>query len=312
MSPSTSRPSARRASTRRRDLARARSPPFWGSPPRFTSTSTRAPGARRAISAPSSARSTDCQHRDPRRERAHLVALQLPEEVPARRAAATGAFASSSWARFSPRSTTPAATTACDPVDGDGLGRGDERAPSPDRARRGPRRPRCARAPRRRAPATSADGVVHVVRTTTTAWRPVTPSRRWEKWSGDADGAHADVGDVVDPGARRARRAPRRGCRAPGAPSAVRPATSGPSRVDQPVEEVGAELVARGVDARAEHRATGPGDTARAAPSTAAPMHALLEARPAGVDDADRARRDQRDRRAVGGEHHERQARRSW
>ena len=110
MSPSTSRPVATERVDEAGRLAGAH-PAFCGS---SRGSPRRAPG-RRARAGRSrrraSSRSTDCQHVDPRRERAHLVALELPDEVPARagRSASSGALASSSWARFSPTSTTPAA-----------------------------------------------------------------------------------------------------------------------------------------------------------------------------------------------------------
>ena len=124
MSPSTSRP---RPGACRPGAATSpgAQPPFCGSSPRFTSTSTRAPGARRAISAPSAARSTDCQHVTHGASARTLLRWSCPRKCHARARSTRGALASSSWARFSPRSVTPGVDDRAHALGVDGLGRGD-------------------------------------------------------------------------------------------------------------------------------------------------------------------------------------------
>ena len=83
ISPRTSRPSVRAG---RRPPARCPiggQPPFWSSPDTFTCTSTAAPGARLAISCPSS-QTVDPLPQVRRRggQTPHLVALQPADEVP--------------------------------------------------------------------------------------------------------------------------------------------------------------------------------------------------------------------------------------
>ena len=218
------RPGARR---RAPAPARARQPPFGGSPARFTSTSTARAGRPRGRSRRRArpGRPT-ASTRPTARARAPCCAGAARGSASAAPVAVEpGALASSSWARFSPRSTTPGGDDRRGRAStGDRLRRGDQRDArrvAPGRAPRGAAAT-ASRAPRRR-PRVAGASAAHGSRTTTTAWRPVTPSRRWEKWSGDVDGAHVDVGEVVDAGRGERERGPRRGCRAPGARRRSRP-----------------------------------------------------------------------------------------
>ena len=77
---------------------------------RFTSTSTGRPGRGGRCSAPSAGRSTDASTRPTARAPAPCCAAAARRSASvggAGRAPAPGALASSSWARFSPRSVTP-------------------------------------------------------------------------------------------------------------------------------------------------------------------------------------------------------------
>ena len=71
------------------------------------------------------------------------------------------------------------------------------------------------------------------------------------------------------------------------------------------LELVGAELVVRGRDARAEDSAAPVPDRARGRRARPPPSTPASEPAPPGVHDRDRAVGDERDRRAVGGEHDE-------
>ena len=114
MRPATSRPSAAERVDERRHRA-GRQPPFCGSSRQVHLDQHPRAGRPPGDLGAELGAVDRLPARDPRRERAHLVALELPEEVPARAVpASAGALASSSWARFSPTSTTPAATTCCD------------------------------------------------------------------------------------------------------------------------------------------------------------------------------------------------------
>ena len=199
--------------------------------------------------------------RDPRRERAHLVALQLPEEVPTRRGALEHRglgeqllgpvlarrrrrpASTTCWTTGSTATVLVAATSviaagsrprAC-------RGRGD--------ARPRPRRPRgrddVGRRLTRRAPRPRA-------------WRPVVPSRRCGEVVGRRRGAHVDVGRGRRPRPARATARTAAGTSSAGVPVDGRaPTTSGPSRAT--AGRAGRpELVVRRVDARPEHR-RGPG-----------------------------------------------------
>ena len=97
------------------------------------------------------------------------------------RATTAGAFATSSWARFSPRSVTPAPTRLDDALDRHGLAWRRRARTSADR---GPDRAAAA-AIRSRTSADAPDdrrrghrAAVIGRATATSAWRPVTPSRR--------------------------------------------------------------------------------------------------------------------------------------
>ena len=307
MSPATSRPSAGRRVDQGRHRRRARSRPSGAPPPR---SPPRAPahrgsagdlgaqlGAVDRLPAP-----------DPRRELPHLVALQLPEEVPPRAASTRGVLrqqllgavlADVDDAGVDDRSDAAASTV---------LVAADQRRP-PGRARRAPPRPRS--------------------RSRTSATRRGDRSR--SRVAHDDDGlasgdAVAPVGEVVGR-RRRCTRRRRRGRRpraraarsARGGDVERRRAVGGRARrprgrTARRAGRAGRRRTRSGRGARRARatRATGPGDDRARAPRPRAPMHTLLEPRPAGVDDADRAGARQRDRRAVGGEHHERQARRSW
>ena len=89
-------------------------------------------------------------------------------------------------------------------------------------------------------------------------------------------------------------------------PLAVRAGDGVAESHDEPLEEIGAELVARRVDARPEHGA----ERARrdlAERVDRALDHAGLESRPSRVDRRDRAVADDRHRGAIGGVDHQRQ-----
>ena len=92
-----------------------------------------------------------------------------------------------------------------------------------------------------------------------------------------------------------------------GVPGGGRRRDLGAETVDQPVEEIGAELVVVGVHARARARRAPVPARRRGArrPRRRAP---LLEPGPSGVDHGDAARAGERDRRAVGGQHDQREA----
>ena len=105
-------PAARR---RARRTAPGAHPPFCGSSGEVHLDEHRAPGRVAGDRGAELGRSTDCQQRDPRRERRTLLRCSCPRKCHAAPAPVElAALASSSWARFSPRSTTPAATTCCD------------------------------------------------------------------------------------------------------------------------------------------------------------------------------------------------------
>ena len=278
MRPATSSPSAAQRVDERRRRRRARSRPSAARPPRSPDEHRARRARAGAISAPSSARSTDCHSATHGASCAHLVALQPADEVPARRGAGRAPAALAS-------ELLRAVLAEVDDAGGDdrgarastvdGLRHRDERDRRRVAARAARRGARCARAPRRP--------------------RAVDVGRRSRVAHHDhglaAGDAVAPVREVVGrrrrctrrrrrgrrPRRARARRAPRPGCRARARPSSVRPATSGPSRVDEPVE-VGRRRTRSapgGCTARAP-RATGPAPIARSA-ATAALDHARLE-----------------------------------
>ena len=198
--------------------------------------------------------------RDPRRELAHLVALELSEEVPAARPA-TAVLASSSWARFSPRSTTPASTTSCTRSTSTVLVAATSVIAAGSRPARRGRGVDARRAPRRRARRRSSrsrgahhdDGLA-----TGDAVAPV------GEVVGRRRGAHVDVGEVVDAGAGE-RHAHRGGDVERGRAGVGRRRDLGAEALDQALEEVGAELVAVRVDARPNQARIGPGGDGRGA-----------------------------------------------
>ena len=285
----TSSPAAGRSSTRRRDAApggsRPSAAPRPGSPRRAPGRPAPAGRSRRRARR----RSTDCQHATHGASARTLLRWSRPrkcQRTPTGGGPVTAALASSSWARFSPRSGTPASTTSWTRAGVDRLGRGDEGhrggvAPGA-RGGAGDARPHLGH-PGRDGRGRSAHGV----RTTTSAWRPVTPSRRYEKWSGEAAVQTSTSSRSSTPACSSDRRTAA-GMSSAGAPRVGARRDLGTEPVDQPGEEVGAELVAGGVDARTEHRRGSGRRTAPRRAATAALEHALLEAGPPGVDDADR------------------------
>ena len=132
------------------ELRRARRPPCDSSPATLTSRGPRAgPAASRGARAgaartrwrPSgSARTCGSDLLD-------LAALEVADEVPRRTGRRSArAFASRSWARFSPTSVMPASASAPSSLDRHVLGRGAAARPRRDRARRAPRPRRSPRA----------------------------------------------------------------------------------------------------------------------------------------------------------------------
>ena len=303
----------------RGDARRAGSRPSAAPPPRFTSTSTRAPGARRAISAPSSARSTDCHHVDPRRERAHLVALELPEEVPPRR---TSGARAASWRaapgrgsrrgrprrrdhRLRPASTSTVLVAATS-VTSSGVAPGAAR-----RGRRSARAPRPTRGrDRRTAVALRRRRAAHDGRAP-----PRRPGGRSRRRAGGRSGRATPRCTPRRRRRRRRRPGPARRGRRPGCRARARRRRCardlGPEPLDQAGQEVGAELVALRVHARPEHRAHRARRHRARRAATASPMTPCSRPGQPACTTPTASRRDQRDRGAVGGEHHERAGRRS-
>ena len=113
----------------RRRARRARSPLLPASPATLTSTRTSSPSPRRAWPSCASTESlaTEWMRRTSGSDLADLAALQVADEVPRERRAIAQAvaLASSSWARFSPSSVTPASASAPSSSSGDVLDRGE-------------------------------------------------------------------------------------------------------------------------------------------------------------------------------------------
>ena len=285
MSPPTSSPSAAQRVDQRRDLAGRAAALLRLVPEVHLDQHPGAGGAAGDLGA--ELRPVDrLPARDPRRELHAPCCAGAARGSASARARAPAVLASSSCARFSPTSTTPASTTSCDTCGLDRLRRRDQRDVAGCSAR--------AVAARGDALAHLGDALgdrrltpAHAVRTTTTAWRPVTPSRRWEKWSGDA-GVHTstsvtslDAARVrAPPGPRPGRRA--RACRRRWSPRprdrGVRPAGRGGRRRTR-----SAPGCTQGPSTR---RAPGPGRSPRERLDRGLD-HALLEPGPAGVHDAD-------------------------
>ena len=222
----------------------------------------------------------------------HLVALQPPDEVPHRCergvASIASAFAASSCARFSPKSRCPAASASRTASTLDLLRHRDERHVVRRRARLRAPRPRCGRAPRpaARRPSLMADGHGS---TTIVAWRPVTPSRRYEKCVGRRRRCTRRRRRTRRRPQLAARRAtPRPGCRARDGRRRVRPSTLG----SEPRDEARRDRPRRTRSARGGctgrgYARTGPVPIARSRGDRGLD-HAVLEPAVAGVHDAHR------------------------
>ena len=120
MRPATSSPRSPQGVDQGRGLRRGAPALLPGSSPRFTSTRIRAPGDRRAIASPSASRSTECHHVTHGTSPFTLLRCSRPTKCQVGGvawSASTGALASSSWARFSPRSVRPASSASTSRVD---------------------------------------------------------------------------------------------------------------------------------------------------------------------------------------------------
>ena len=292
---------------------RARNHPFAASPAQIDLDEHRGrPGARRAILRPSSARSTECQQATQRRQRRAPCCAE-----PARRSANGGrrgplgerprALATSSWARFSPRSVRPASSAAPTRVEPTSLGR---RTTSVTAS--GSRPAAASRPSRDRVPAPRPE------RSAITGRSRLRPRRRPGARSRCRAGTRSGppdsnvqtprVGDLVD--ARASSSEPDCGGQVErGRPSAVVPATSSPNRATSGARSAGAELVvaARRCTDRARRapgrvRARAPRATPASTTPAASPRHPACIA-------ADRVVVREHDRRAVGRRRRERQPR---